>query len=491
MGRSSAHEGSVRRLPGRPGMWQARLPKRLDPHRRPLPDTFPTERLARAALTAAIVDMDRNAGLRPVGRTNGRVRRVRDVLADYIDARKNSALAPIAIRTVRDYRSVLLNHVSRPKADIGHVPVHKLTGRDIRAWMDDLAADGVGPGTIANARRVLGAALAWEVREGRLGVNPATHVRIETSKARRAAMQTVDPVLLPSWSEFATLVEAPELEHDRVLMALLGWCGLRWSEAVSLHEQAIWRDRPQVTIDRVLVRRTQKDRSEAKAEAARRAESQHAQLLLIAEYGRAEEQKQIDQLWGHLLSNDEDVVIATLTEAFADNEAGAVPVSVTDGSVSIVVQLPDMSAVPERKATTTDLGNLSSKKLAKTERNALYGALVAGHLILTVKEAFATAPGLLSAQVVGLRPARTDSYGRVHMECVMAGSWSRQALDRVLWGSSSWYILADTATTLLMSTSSTNELRPLDLAGEPELAAVVASIDVTELSGDTGIGGAH
>lgn len=40
-------------------------------------------------------------------------------------------------------------------------------------------------------------------------------------------------------------------------MALVGWCGLRWSEAVSLHEQAIWPDRPQITIDRVLVRRTQ------------------------------------------------------------------------------------------------------------------------------------------------------------------------------------------------------------------------------------------
>lgn len=259
MGRTSGHEGSVRRIPDGPGTWQARLPKRLDPHRRPLPQTYPTERAARAALRAAIVDMDRNAELRPVGRPDGRVRRVRDVLADYIDARQHSALAPIAIRTVRDYRSVLENHVCRPKADIGRVPVHKLTGRDIRSWMDDLAADGVGAGTIANARRVLGAALAWEVREGRLGVNPATHVRIETSKARRAAMQTVDPVLLPSWAEFATLVSAPVAEQDRLLMALLGWCGLRWSEAVSLHEQAIWRDRPQITIDRVLVRRTQRE----------------------------------------------------------------------------------------------------------------------------------------------------------------------------------------------------------------------------------------
>lgn len=259
MGRRKGVEGSVREIPAGSGSWQARLPSRLDAYRRPLKETFDSEKEAWAALRAAIVDMDRNASLRPTGRAGAKVRRVKEVLEDYIDARENSALAPIAIRTVRDYRGVLENHVSRAGADIGRVPVHKLTGRDIRKWMDDLAADGVKHGTIANARRVLGAALAWEVREGRLGVNPATHVRVETSKARRAAMQSVDPVLLPSWAEFATIVTTPEFEHDRLLLALLGWCGLRWSEAVSLHEQAIWRDRPQITIDRVLVRRTKKE----------------------------------------------------------------------------------------------------------------------------------------------------------------------------------------------------------------------------------------
>lgn len=62
----------------------------------------------------------------------------------------------------------------------------------------------------------------WRLRGCAFAHNPATHVRIETSKARRAAMQTVDPVLLPSWAEFATLVSAQVAEHDRFLMALLG-----------------------------------------------------------------------------------------------------------------------------------------------------------------------------------------------------------------------------------------------------------------------------
>jgi integrase len=257
MVRRKGVEGSVREIPKGSGSWQARLPARIDRHRRPLPQTYRSESEAWKALRTLIVDMDRDAGLRPHGRPNGRVRRVSDVLTDYIAARQKSTLAPIAIRTTRNYKGVLLNHVNRKKADIGHVPVHKLTARDIRQWMDDLAADGVKQGTVANARRVLAAALAWEVREGRLGVNPATHVRIESSKIRRAAMQAADPVLLPSWTEFATLVTTPEEQEDRLLLALLGWAGLRWSEAVSLHEQAVWRDRPQITIDRVLVRRTQ------------------------------------------------------------------------------------------------------------------------------------------------------------------------------------------------------------------------------------------
>lgn len=259
MGRVKGQEGSVRAVPGGSGRWQARLPARLDPYRRPLPHTFESEQTARRALRMAIADLDRRRTPVPTGRPGRPIRRVRDVLADYIDARETSSLAPIAIKTSRDYRSVLVVHVCRPRADLGRVPVHLLTGRDLRAWMEDLAADGVGPSTIANARRVLGAALAWETREGRLHSSPMAHVRLETSKARRAATQVADPVLLPSWTEFAALVQAPRRETDRPLIALLGWSGLRWSEAISLDEQAVWRDRPQITVRRVIVRRTKRE----------------------------------------------------------------------------------------------------------------------------------------------------------------------------------------------------------------------------------------
>ena len=43
------------------------------------------------------------------------------------------------------------------------------------------------------------------LRAGWLGVKAATHVRFGSSKARRAAPQTIDPVLLPCSGELATL----------------------------------------------------------------------------------------------------------------------------------------------------------------------------------------------------------------------------------------------------------------------------------------------
>lgn len=114
--------------------------------------------------------MDRNAGLPPRVRLTDKVRHVRDVLWDDIAARKSSALAPIASRTVRDYRSVLENLASRKNADIGRMAVSKVTGRNIRQWLDDLLVDGVGIGTIAKARRVLGTEGARRLAR----VNPAT-----------------------------------------------------------------------------------------------------------------------------------------------------------------------------------------------------------------------------------------------------------------------------------------------------------------------------
>lgn len=40
-------------------------------------------------------------------------------------------------------------------------------------------------------------------------------------------------MLLPSWAELATIANHPRLWQDRLLILLIAWAGLRWTEAVS------------------------------------------------------------------------------------------------------------------------------------------------------------------------------------------------------------------------------------------------------------------
>jgi len=59
-------------------------------------------------------------------------------------------------------------------------------------------------------------------------------------------------VLLPSWAELAKLAEHPPLWEDRLLILLIAWAGLRWTEAVSLSVTDVWRDRARLSVQRVL-----------------------------------------------------------------------------------------------------------------------------------------------------------------------------------------------------------------------------------------------
>jgi hypothetical protein len=53
--------------------------------------------------------------------------------------------------------------------------------------------------------------------------------------------------------------------------------------------------------------------------------------------------------------------------------------------------------------------NLTLRKLAKGERAAGYTLLVAGHVLVTLRETFAAAPGINAARVLALRDDGTDT----------------------------------------------------------------------------------
>lgn len=223
------------------------------------------------------------------------------------------------------------------------------------------------------------------------------------------------------------------------------------------------------------------DRAAAKQRAAAAAAAELAALRQQAEIAAAQAQAELDMQWGQLLRNDPDTVISTLAEAFEDNEAPAAPISVDSDELSLAILVPAESTVPERMPATTQAGNLTLRKLPTGERASLYMLLVAGHVLVTLRETFAVAPGINAAKVIVLRTGGADAYGRSRLECIMAGRWTRAAFNGVRWqDADAATILRDTASDVIANLRRT-QLLPIDLSAEPEIAAVLACIDTAEL----------
>lgn len=226
------------------------------------------------------------------------------------------------------------------------------------------------------------------------------------------------------------------------------------------------------------------DRAAAKQDAAEAAATELAALTQQAQNETVQSQAALDEQWQRLQANDPDMVMSVLAEAFDDNEAPAAPLAVDGGEVSLAVLVPTDSAIPDKKAATTQAGNLTLRKMPKTEHAALYTQFVAGHALVTLRETFAVAPGLTASRVIVLRSDGTDAYGKPRLACIMAGRWTRAAFGGVRWQEAdAAVILQDTSSELVANTRRT-ELLPINLSQEPQIAAVLASIDTAELLSD-------
>lgn len=224
------------------------------------------------------------------------------------------------------------------------------------------------------------------------------------------------------------------------------------------------------------------ERQAAREQARSAAESEISATRAEFEAGRARIQAELDERWAELLANQPDVVLATLAEAFEDNEAHAAAVSVDGSEVSVAVFVPGPEIIPERVPSRTQAGNLSLKKMTQSESAGYYRTAVCGHVLATVKEALAVAPGLSSVRVAAVRLSAPDVYGRSHLECLAAATFSRAALDGVDWEhAESTDVFDQCATDVSVNMSGrVKHLEPLDLTGEPELAALVAAVDVED-----------
>lgn len=219
--------------------------------------------------------------------------------------------------------------------------------------------------------------------------------------------------------------------------------------------------------------------------AARQSAAQAAQAELDDRWRRAQAeqakfQQELDRQWARLVGNDPDTVLATLAEAFEDNEAPAAAVGIDGAELTLIVLVPGEDTVPERMPATTQAGNLTLRKLPKGERSGLYLQLVAGHVLVTLREALAVAPGAAAARVIAVRRGTPDVYGRTGLDCMLAGRWARSAFNGVRWADAdAAAILAGTATELVLN-QKRGQVLPVDLTTEPEIRDLLSGMDTTE-----------
>lgn len=226
-----------------------------------------------------------------------------------------------------------------------------------------------------------------------------------------------------------------------------------------------------------------------KAALAAAEEAAVAEIAVEVEKGRAEQalyQAELDAWWAALERCDPDTVLGTLVAAFEDNEAAATAVGVEGTEVSLVVLVPSESAIPDRKPTTTQAGNLTLKKLTKTEKADFYKMLVAGHMLVTLREAFAVVPRLTAARIVAIRASERDAYGTLNPEVLMAGLCQRSALEGVRWkDADSTRIVNDAMTEkVAVLRGATAAIQPVPLTSEPGLQALIEAIDLEEMAAE-------
>jgi hypothetical protein len=158
----------------------------------------------------------------------------------------------------------------------------------------------------------------------------------------------------------------------------------------------------------------------ARAEAAR----EIAQERGRREEARAGLQHELDEHWKLLSENDPHTVLETLEAAFADDEAPAAPINCEEGRATVVLLVEAEDLAPERVPSVTPTGRPTTRKLSQTDRNKFYLSWIFSNILVTVKEAFAVAPGLGAVTTVALSK-ESNPFGETHFSAIYSGTFHK------------------------------------------------------------------
>jgi hypothetical protein len=115
-----------------------------------------------------------------------------------------------------------------------------------------------------------------------------------------------------------------------------------------------------------------------------------------------------------------------------------------------------------------------------------YNSLILGQMLVTVRETFAVALGVQSVRLVAIRRAAPDAYGKQRADCLAAAMFTRTALEGVRWDTANAAtIFNDVASErLFKQAGAVGELKPLSLQAEPDLRALLDTVDLSELDNE-------
>jgi integrase len=207
------------------GAYQARW---LDPEGREKSKTFHKKSEAEkhlvfvqnAILTGAYVDA--NAGKITVGQ----------MAEEWLRAKVNLKESTLTV-----YRHALDGHV-RPRW--GDVPLSRVAHSAVQAWVASLSASGLAGATVRKIHLVLSGVLDLAVRDRRINANPAAKVHLPRSHSKERHYLTAAQVELLAFKASALPSSRPRRATDaafgqyRLVILLLAYSGLRWSEAAAL-----------------------------------------------------------------------------------------------------------------------------------------------------------------------------------------------------------------------------------------------------------------
>ncbi|WP_328443405.1 TerD family protein [Streptomyces sp. NBC_00386] len=194
--------------------------------------------------------------------------------------------------------------------------------------------------------------------------------------------------------------------------------GLPWAlaEAQAFHLQGVgWLARAE--------RASAKQRAELDAPAYLAAES--ARLSMVREQLTGD----AGHWWQALLANDEDTVCEAVNAAFSDNPAAGCALGVDGSVLSVLMRHQDLDSMPTQTPGLTSSGRPTLKNLTKRDRLLWWLTALGSNVVATLKEGFATAPGITAIDLAVLtRLPDTQRLG-----FVAYGRWTREAIETTPW----------------------------------------------------------